>query len=76
MLDVHFLRVEGFSFSLGDLYGGQRKFIDWKKTKLFRFRWNWDEEEKLCGIRLQISSSPTSVGGGGKDFVDTVKDTL
>ncbi len=34
----------------------QRKFIDWKKTKLFRFRWNWDEEKKLRGIRLQISS--------------------
>ncbi len=34
----------------------QRKFIDWKKTKLFRFRWNWDKEKKLRGIRLQISS--------------------
>ncbi len=34
----------------------QRKFIDWKKTKLFRFRWNWVEEKKLLGIRLQISS--------------------
>ncbi len=37
----------------------QRKFIDWKKTKLFRFRWNWDEEKKLRGIRLQISSPST-----------------
>jgi hypothetical protein len=44
----------------------QRKFIDWKKTKFFCFRWNWDEEKKLCGIRLQISSPPTSVGGGGE----------
>ncbi len=34
----------------------QRKFIDWKKTKLFGFRWNWDEEKKLRGIRLQNSS--------------------
>ncbi len=34
----------------------QRKFIDWKKTKLFLFRWNWDEEKNLRGIRLQISS--------------------
>ncbi len=34
----------------------QRKFIDWKKTKLFRFSWNWAEEKKLRGIRLQISS--------------------
>ncbi len=34
----------------------QRKFIDGKKTKLFRFLWNWAEEKKLRGIRLQISS--------------------
>ncbi len=34
----------------------QRKFIDWKKTKLFRFRWNWVEEKNLRGIRRQISS--------------------
>jgi hypothetical protein len=34
----------------------QRKLIDWKKTKLFGFRWNWDEEKKLRGIRLQIFS--------------------
>ncbi len=43
----------------GGLLGGsntQRKLIDWKKTKPFRFRWNWDEEKKLRGIRLQISS--------------------
>ncbi len=38
----------------------QRKFIDWKKTKLFRFRWNRAEDQKLHGIRLQISSSPPS----------------
>ncbi len=38
----------------------QRKFIDWKKTKLFRFRWIWAEDQKLRGIRLQISSSPPS----------------
>jgi hypothetical protein len=45
----------------------QRKFIDWKKTKLFRLRWNWDEEKKFCGIRLQISSPPPfSLRGGGK----------
>ncbi len=65
----------------------QRKFIDWKKTKLFGFRWNWDEEKKLCGIRLQISSllepvppfvsdrqwrSFSSIGGGGQDFVDSI----
>ncbi len=36
----------------------QRKYIDWKKTKLFGFRWNWDEEIKLRGIRLQSSSLP------------------
>ncbi len=36
----------------------QRKFIDWKKTKLFRFRWNWADDQNLRGIRLQISSSP------------------
>ncbi len=36
----------------------QRKFIDWKKTKLFRFRWNWAEDQKFRGIRLQISSPP------------------
>ncbi len=47
----------------------QRKFIDWKKTKLFRFRWNWAEEKKLRGFRLQISS--LSYIGGGGDFVDT-----
>ncbi len=61
----------------------QRKFIDWKKTKLFRFRWKWDEEKKLLGIRLQISSPflprrappnlfPHLLRGGGKDFVDTI----
>ncbi len=44
--------------------------IDWKKTKLFRFRWNWVEEKKLRGIRLQISSFTRLEGGG--DFVDTV----
>ncbi len=33
--------------------------MDWKKTKLFRFRLNWIEEKKLRGIRLQISSFPT-----------------
>jgi hypothetical protein len=63
----------------------QRKFIDWKKTKLFRFRWNWDEEKKFCGIRLQISSPspqeksppppsnlfPHLFRRGGKDCVDT-----
>jgi hypothetical protein len=53
----------------------QRKFIDSKKTKLFYFRWNWDEEIKLRGVRLQISSpsppwkappnlSPICLGGG------------
>ncbi len=47
----------------------QRKFIDWKKTKLFLFRWNWAEEKKLCGIRLQISSFPLR---RGEVFVDTV----
>ncbi len=63
----------------------QRKFIDWKKTKLFGFRWNWDEEKKLSGIRLQISSlppiclwqltdngAPSVLGGGGQDLVDTM----
>ncbi len=61
----------------------QRKFIDSKKTKLFHFRWNWEEEIKLRGVRLQISSpsppwratpnlSPICLGGGGKDFVDTI----
>ncbi len=60
----------------------QRKFIDCKKTKLFHFRWNWDEEKKLRGIRLQISfppppptpASPLFVydGGSGQDFVDTI----
>jgi hypothetical protein len=34
----------------------QRKFIDWKKTKLFHFRWNWVEEKMLRGNCLQISS--------------------
>ncbi len=67
-------------------YHFQRKFIDWKKTKLFGFRWNWDEEKKLRGIRLQISSLPqpsphmfmadndalSDLGGGGQDFVDTM----
>ncbi len=38
------------------IHSKQRKFIDWKKTKLFRFRWNWVEEKNLRGIRLQISS--------------------
>jgi hypothetical protein len=60
----------------------QRKLIDWKKTKLFGFRWNWDEEKKLRGIRLQISSlspfvyadndAPSVLGGGGQDFVGTI----
>ncbi len=61
----------------------QRKFIDWKKPKHFRFRWNWDKDKKLRGIRLQISSPsppqgelpptcpPICLGGGGKDCVDT-----
>jgi hypothetical protein len=40
----------------------QRKFIDRKKTKLFRFRWNWAEEKKLLGIRLQISSLTSWTG--------------
>ncbi len=64
----------------------QRKYIDWKKAKLFGFRWNWDEEIKLRGIRLQSSSlphlsphlfmtdnnTPSVLGGGGQDFVDTI----
>jgi hypothetical protein len=55
----------------------QRKFIDWKKTKLFRFRWNWDEEKNLRGIRPPICLWRTVtllhfVGGSGKDFVDTI----
>ncbi len=40
----------------------KRKFIDRKKTKLFRFRWNWVEEKTLRGIRRQISS-PTPQEG-------------
>ncbi len=56
------LQKKGYSYFISN--GGkpevtplmQRKFIDWKKTKLFRFRWNWTEEKKLRGIRLQISS--------------------
>ncbi len=36
----------------------QRKFIDWKKTKLFHFRWNWAEEKKLRGIIGRFPSSP------------------
>ncbi len=66
-----------------------KKFIDWKKTKLFRFRWNWDEEKKLCGIPsadfLPQTCSPICFccdgpslrggGEGGRDFVDTVDDT-
>ena len=53
-----------------NIYVPQRRLIDWKKTKLFRFRWNWAEEKKLRGIRLQSSSFPLQEGGG--DFVDTV----
>ncbi len=55
-----------------------RKCIDWKKTKLFHFRWNWDEEANLRGIRLEISSPPPTSppfvydGGGGQDFVDSI----
>ncbi len=45
--------------SVQGVYDDQRKFIDWKKTKLFPFRWNWDEEKTLRGIRLQISSPST-----------------
>jgi hypothetical protein len=39
-------------------------------TKLYRFRWNWAEENKLRGIRLQSSSFPLKEGGG--DFVENV----
>ncbi len=35
---------------------GQRKLIDWNKTKVFRFRWYWVEEKKLRGTRLRIST--------------------
>jgi hypothetical protein len=41
----------------------------------FHFRWNWDEEKKLRGIRLQESFpnlSPHLFRGGGKDFDDTI----
>ncbi len=42
----------------------------------FHFRWNWNEEKKLHGIRLQESFPNLSPhlfrGGGGKDFVDTI----
>ncbi len=51
-------------------------------TKLFHFRWNWDEEKKLRGISLQLfpshppppPASPLFVyeGEGGQDFVDTI----
>ncbi len=37
----------------------QRKFIDWRRPSFFCFRWNWDEEIKLRGIRLQCSSLPS-----------------
>jgi hypothetical protein len=64
----------------------QRKFVDRRKTKIFGFRWNWDEEKKLRGIRLQSSSlpnqsphlfmtdndAPSLLGGGGQDFVDSI----
>ncbi len=66
--------------------GCQRKYIDWKKTKLFGFRWNWDEEKKLRGMSADFLPSPTCpphlfmtdndassvLGGGGHDFVDTI----
>ncbi len=42
----------------------QRKFIDWKKTKLFRFRWNWVEEKMFRGIRQQFPPSLCRRGWG------------
>ncbi len=48
----------------------QRKFIDWKKTKHFRFRWNWGRREKVAR-HPSADFLLHSVGGGG-DFVDTV----
>ncbi len=41
----------------------QRKFIDWKKTKLFRFRWNWAKEEKVAR-HPSADSLLHSIGGG------------
>ncbi len=56
-----------------------KKIYRLKEDQAFGFRWNWDEEKKLCGIRLQISSllqpvphlfltdndAPSVLGGGG-----------
>ncbi len=77
--------VSAFKLVFALITSRQRKFIDWKKTKLFRFRWNWVEEKKLRGIHRQISSLPPHtwphysdhfplhyIWRGGKDYVDTI----
>ncbi len=44
----------------------QRKFIDWKKTKLFRCRWNWVEEKKV--VRHPSADFPLHSVGGDVEY--------
>ncbi len=48
----------------------RKENLYWKKTKLFRFRWNWDKEEKNARHPSVDFLLQSPVGGGGKDFVD------
>jgi hypothetical protein len=45
---------------------------DASTTKLFRFRWNWDNTKKVARHPSVAFLLHSSVGGGGQDFLDTV----